>query len=105
MSLPEEYAKIWTIEDFITPVDYGLAGTVRYWKVLKRYEDGDVLIERRNRRALLFGDQIKNGEYHYNPTFFLPSGLHLGVEYGYRRTWYGRHVKHAGGFSTPDIAA
>ena len=82
-----EYAKIWTLEAFTTMIDYGDAGTVRYWKVLKRHSNGDVLIERRGARAYLLHELVKDNEYHSEPSWYLPNGLHLGIEYGYRRTW------------------
>lgn len=88
-----EYIKITLLEDMTTMLDYGTAGVVRYWKVRKRYDNGDLSIERGSERALLWVKDVKRGLYESEPSFYIPSGLKLKLEPGYKRKWYGRYFK------------
>lgn len=89
-----EYMKIWLLADFtLAAIDWGEAGTSHYWKITEEYDNGDVLVERGGKRALLWKEDVEKGERHSEPNFSLPLGLHLGLERGYHRKWYGKYFK------------
>lgn len=74
------YMKITLLQDFTTPLEAIDAGIVRYWKILKKYDNGDLLIERKGTRALIWAKEVEAGERHTEPNFSLPLGMHLGLE-------------------------
>lgn len=89
-----EYIKIWLLEDFTTMIDYGTKGATHYWKLVKEYDNGDIVVERKHSgRALLWAKDVAKGERHTEPNLSLPLGMHLGIERGYKRNWYGKYVK------------
>lgn len=90
-----EYMKIWLLEDFVVGpgVDWGSKGTAHFWRIIEEYEDGDLMVERGGKRALLWAADVKAGQRHSKPDFQIPIGLHLGLERGYYRKWWGKFYK------------
>lgn len=89
-----EYFRIWTLEGFtVGSIDYGTKGTSHFWKLIKTYDNGDVIVERKGKRALLWNKDILAGARHTGPNWSYPLGLHFGIERGYTRTWYGKYRK------------
>ena len=91
--MSSRYIKIWLLEDMILSYDRGDKGATAYWKVLKEYKDGDVLIQHNGNKALLTADDLKKGERHSKANFYNINGLHLGIETGYKRKWYGKFYR------------
>lgn len=91
--MSKEYIKIWLLEDFATGYSWGDKGTTRYWKIIEEYDNGDVIVTRGSKRALLWAEDVEAGERHSKPDFHIPTGLHLGLERGYRRRWWGGFYK------------
>jgi hypothetical protein len=91
---------VWLLEDFILgpAVDWGNKGSLRYWKEIKQYDNGTVLIQRGNNRAILFTDEIKAGEKHMDPNFSYPLGLHFGIKYVGNISWAKRKLSEMRGY-------